>query len=96
MYKYALLALLLSSTVLGMENQLTICTNEDELRAIEIIYTTQNSVPCKVNYTKHSKNQILWQAQYSEGYCEEKAAAFVDDLRKWGWNCRSVLGEPVQ
>lgn len=93
MKRFAFIAFLFSSNLLAIENQLSICTKDSELRAIEIFYLTQERVPCKVNYTRNSNNKILWQAQFNEGFCEAKAADFVNKLKQSGWNCRSILGE---
>lgn len=96
MKKFVFLAFLFSTNLLAVENQLNICTRGEEFRAVEINYLTREKVPCEVNYTRNSVDRILWKAQYNEGYCEEKAAKFVNKLRDSGWSCRSILGEPKQ
>lgn len=82
---------LTATSAQAMENQKTICTHGDQQRIIEIIYTGEGEVPCEVHYTKDSGTQILWQAQGEAGYCEEKAAAFIEKQRGWGWECESAI-----
>ncbi len=96
MKKIALIFYLFAFNSLAIENQLSICTRDNELRAIEIFYLTQDRVPCEVNYTKNRINKILWKAWSSEGFCEAKADELINKHKDWGWNCRSVLSEPVQ
>lgn len=87
---FASLLALTASTALAMENQKTVCTHGSQQRIIEIVYTGQGEVPCEVHYTKDSGTQVLWQAQGEAGYCEEKAAAFIEKQRGWGWTCETV------
>jgi hypothetical protein len=87
----AFLFALTASTALAMENQKTVCTHGSQQRIIEIVYTGEGEVPCEVHYTKDSGSQILWQAQGEVGYCEEKAAAFIEKQRGWGWDCETVI-----
>lgn len=68
------------------------CTHNKLIRRIEVSYKSAPAkVPCEVIYTKDSEEpgvaQTLWQADNSEGYCEEKAKAFSEKLEGWGWNC---------
>lgn len=65
-----------------------VCTKNDATRTIKINYTGGAPVPCSVSYQKGSgSDQVLWAAQNSAGYCEEKATAFVEQQRNWGWEC---------
>ena len=67
------------------------CTNGDLERRIEIVRETGVLVPCEVHYYKDSEapgeKQVLWSAQREEGYCESRAAEFVQQLADWGWQC---------
>lgn len=68
------------------------CELQGLTRKVEIAYEAAPSkVPCAVNYYKNAdapeEANVLWSAQNMEGYCEEKAAQFVDKLQSWGWSC---------
>lgn len=76
----------------------TICTQGGMERKIEVVYLGADTVPCEVRYTKFGDTQVLWNAQAEEGYCEAKAAEFVEKLRGWGWECvesAPVVSEPA-
>lgn len=64
-----------------------VCTQGGMERKIEVVYTGAGKVPCEVLYTKDGASQVLWNAQNEEGYCEAKAAEFVEKQRSWGWQC---------
>jgi hypothetical protein len=74
------------------------CTMGDQERRVQIIYETGVHVPCEVHYTKDTAAvadpQVLWRALNQAGYCEEKTAAFIADLKSWGWNCVEADGGP--
>lgn len=66
------------------------CTKNDHTREVVIEYTGDGTVPCNVVYKKPTEkveDQTLWSATNAEGYCEEKAGAFVGKLESWGWAC---------
>lgn len=68
------------------------CAQQGLTRRIEVDYLNAPGViPCEVNYYKDSEvpdtKQTLWQAQSSQGYCEDKAQGFVAKLSNWGWDC---------
>lgn len=88
---FASLFALTAGTSLAMDNQKTVCTHGTQQRIIEIIYTGEGAVPCEVHYTKDMETQVLWQAQKQVGYCEEKAAAFIEKQRGWGWECETII-----
>jgi hypothetical protein len=73
----------------ALANETYTCSNGDQKREIAVVYSSADStVPCEVTYTKEDgSSQSLWQAQNEAGYCEEKAAAFVEKQRGWGWEC---------
>lgn len=64
-----------------------ICTRGDMERRIEVVYLGADTVPCEVRYTKTGTAEVLWIAQAEEGYCETRAAEFVEKQRGWGWEC---------
>lgn len=69
------------------------CELQGMTRRVEINYEVPDSiVPCSVSYYKDTEVpgevNTLWTANNVEGYCEERAAAFVDKLRSWGWSCQ--------
>ncbi len=71
-----------------LANETYTCTHGNQERQISVVYANEGqAVPCEVTYTKLSGTESLWQAQNQEGYCEEKAAAFVEKQRAWGWDC---------
>jgi hypothetical protein len=71
-----------------------VCTHGGMERKIEVVYLETGKVPCEVRYTKYGDTRILWSAQAEEGYCEAKAAEFVEKQRGWGWECIEI-GENV-
>ena len=82
--------LLLQAPVLAAEESYT-CRNGENIRVIEVVYANPNSpVPCEVNYDKGAGANSLWRAQNQTGYCEEKAAAFVEKHQGWGWQCEKA------
>jgi len=71
------------------------CTQGDQERIITIVYQDQAAkVPCEVRYQKGDVTETLWSAQNEAGYCEEKAEAFVEKQRGWGWDC-AMAGEAM-
>lgn len=76
-----------------------VCTQGGMERKIEVAYLGTDKVPCEVRYTKNGDTQVLWTAQAEEGYCEAKAAEFVEKQRGWGWECvesAAVMSEPPE
>ena len=69
-----------------------ICAYNGNERSIKIKYTYADSkLPCDVVYEKSSGSQILWSAENQEGYCEAKAAEFVEKQQGWGWECVQLV-----
>lgn len=64
-----------------------VCTQGGMERTIEVVYLEADAVPCEVRYTKNGDTRVLWSAQAEEGYCEAKAAEFVEKQQGWGWEC---------
>ncbi|WP_051785707.1 hypothetical protein [Endozoicomonas numazuensis] len=91
MYK-ASLAILVGLGMTGLasasDNYSYTCTHAKQERKIDVIYLQrESSVPCEVRYTKDDQEETLWNASYTEGYCEEKASEFMKKQEAWGWNC---------
>lgn len=72
---------------MAFANTTYVCTSGDMERRIEVVYLGTDTVPCEVRYTKNGTTEVLWSAQAEEGYCEAKAAEFVEKQRGWGWEC---------
>ncbi|MCO7226735.1 hypothetical protein [Pleionea sp. CnH1-48] len=87
------IAAMTSLSLFAIENQVTVCTQGDAQRKIEIVYPQGEETPCEVQYTKASGMQVLWKAEAQLGYCEEKAAAFIEKQRGWGWQCETLSAE---
>lgn len=72
------------------------CSLADLTRRVEILAEPGVSVPCEVHYYKDTENpgedQVLWSAQNEAGYCEARAAEFIERLRGMGWNCQATGG----
>ncbi|MDG5467165.1 hypothetical protein P9J64_02385 [Deltaproteobacteria bacterium IMCC39524] len=80
---------LLATTAIADETYT--CTNSSQERVVSVVYQDQEAkVPCEVRYQKDSVTETLWRAQDEVGYCEEKARAFVEKQRGWGWNCNET------
>ena len=68
-----------------------VCLYGGNERIIHVSYPISGStVPCEVVYEKDTGRQVLWSAQNEEGYCETKAAAFVEKQKGWGWDCSKM------
>jgi hypothetical protein len=94
MKKYLVAALFSAvsvTSVQAIENQKTVCTHGGKTRVIEVVYTTEENLPCEVRYSKEEGSQTPWSALNLAGYCEEKAAALVEKQTGWGWSCKISL-----
>ena len=72
------------------------CSYGDLSRQIEVVYSDPGqAVPCEVIYNKQSEGtqQSLWRANNEAGYCEARAAEFIEKLEGWGWNCEADSGD---
>ena len=72
------------------------CSKSDNVREVMIEYPQGGSVPCDVVYKKPTEgveDQVLWYAENTEGYCEEKAREFVGKLESWGWVCLETVSQ---
>jgi len=84
-------ALLISFASYAQAQQSYQCTMSENVRRVEVVSEPGVTVPCEVHYFKDSESpgeqQILWRALNEEGYCEAKAAEFVQSLGEMGWSC---------
>lgn len=87
-------AALISPSCLAAENIRYLCQNDDQQRVIEVIYSSENAVPCEVHYQRSGLDDVLWQADNEIGYCEQKAENFVAKQQAWGWQCEQQVSAP--
>lgn len=79
---------------MSAETQSTTCHFGKNTRLIEVAYPEGTETPCEVRYTKNGQTSVLWRAQAELGYCEEKAAAFIEKQENWGWQCEQKQSTP--
>ncbi len=82
-----LTALVFATPALAAESIVYRCTMGNAERLVAVHYPHGETLPCEVHYTKAEGSQILWSAQNSEGYCEQRAENFVEKQKGWGWRC---------
>ena len=85
-----------ATSVQAIENQKTVCSHGNQTRVIEVVYTTEAEIPCEVRYSKEEGITTPWSANNLAGYCEKKAAAFVDQQEAWGWACEAVANNSAE
>lgn len=68
-------------------NTTYVCSQGEGERRIEVVYLGTGTAPCEVRYTKDGMTEVLWSARAEEGYCDARAAEFVEKQRGWGWVC---------
>ena len=83
-----------ATSVQAVENQKTVCSHGNQTRVIEVVYTTGDEIPCEVRYSKEDGMTTPWSANNLAGFCEKKAAAFIDKQETWGWACEAAANEP--
>lgn len=89
----ALTASALSTGAIAGEGYTYECKHGRDVRKIEVVYLQREAlVPCEVNYTKDDVQENLWNATYSEGYCEARAKEFAAKQEGWGWECTLTEG----
>ena len=72
------------------------CSRDNDVREIHIERATSAPVPCNVLYKKQTEgfeDQVLWNANTDETYCEEKAKGLVAKLESSGWVCTETISE---
>lgn len=86
-----ILASNLFASHMALANETTVCLYGNAERKITVVYDYPGqAVPCSVTYEKGDGIQTLWNAQNEAGYCEMKAAEFVEKQRGWGWDCAKL------
>ena len=82
------LLLLAGYAAIGMATE-EICRHGDKTRVISVEYEKRGKmIPCRVKYEKADGTTYPWNAQNTEGYCEEKAAYLISKHEdEWGWDC---------
>jgi hypothetical protein len=74
------------------------CSHGNDVREVHIERPDSTPVPCNVVYKKPTEgveDQILWNANSDDSYCEEKAKGFVAKLESWGWVCAETVRDEV-
>ena len=74
----------------------TVCTNSGLTRTVEVVYEMEGQdTPCEVIYNKQTEGtqSSLWRANNEAGYCEARAAEFIDKLEGWGWDCNAEAAD---
>lgn len=71
------------------------CTSGGSTRRVDVVRTGAAQVPCEVRYAKPTEApgaaaQVIYNAASEAGYCEARAAEFVDKLRGLGWTCSTA------
>ena len=72
------------------------CSHGNDVREVHIERPTSSPVPCNVVYKKQTEgveDQILWNANSDDSYCDEKAQGFVAKLESWGWVCTETISD---
>jgi hypothetical protein len=73
------------------------CQKAGLTREVIIFYPEAPALlPCKVFYSKPNENvmpRALWEAKYTQSYCDHKAAEFIEKLSSSGWHC-SIQSKP--
>lgn len=74
------------------------CSHGNDVREVHIERPTTDAVPCNVVYKKLTEgvaDQVLWNAENDDSYCEEKAEGFIAKLESWGWVCTETVHDDV-
>jgi len=72
------------------------CSHGNDVREVHVERPTSSPVPCNVIYKKQTEgveDQILWNANSDDSYCDEKAQGFVAKLESWGWVCTETISD---
>ncbi|MDX1678647.1 hypothetical protein [Arsukibacterium sp.] len=87
--KLLLTGVMVSSPLMAADlpGQHTHCQLGDTVRIIKVVYPQGGLLPCEVHYTKNGTTSVLWQASNEAGYCEQRAADFIEKQRGWGFEC---------
>jgi len=72
------------------------CSHDNDVREVQIKRSTSSPVPCDVVYRKQTEgveDQILWNANNDDSYCDEKAQGLVAKLETAGWVCTETISD---
>ena len=93
--RYTLSALVAALALpLGAQADAWSCRHADDVREVYIERMSPEPVPCEVIYrklTEGAEDQVLYNAQHDENYCNVQAVAFVEKLESWGWTCVETI-----
>lgn len=84
------IAIALTATAAAAQSS-HVCSAWNVDRSVEVIAPASGSPLCEVHYRKPDEDipdQILWRANNSISFCEEKARLLVDKLSNAGFECR--------
>ena len=73
------------------------CRQDNLVREVVIEYPHGGPLPCRVIYrkkTEGAEDKELWSAMNQQGYCTERAKAFTEKLKGWGWTCEDASTKP--
>ena len=87
------LTMLFSVAAVAGQTHITHCQLGDAVRVIQVVYPEGGELPCEVHYQRDGEKSVLWSARNEAGYCEKKAAEFVEKQRNWGWQCTFMPGD---
>jgi len=93
MKRLILLATCFAAPLLAVESNSTMveCQKSNVIRKVEVKRTSNGtSEACEVIYHKPTEGQqpnTLWSADQQKGYCDQKAASFVQKQESWGFSC---------
>lgn len=91
-----LLLLLMTNPLHAADSYWYHCQDGSRVRQIGVSYSkARKTVPCEVHYNTEWRDQLLWQAQVQQGYCEAKAESLVQKQRDQGWLCQRYEGTPT-
>lgn len=93
----ALLAGVISVSVMAGPDERTVCESGNIRHDIEINYPQGWSLPCEVYLKTPGERRRLWRADRSEGFCQEKAQILIDRRINSGWDCREdvIIDSPA-
>ena len=89
------IASIFSLLTLPIQSAATTCTQGQLTRSIKVVYADPDlALPCEVLYDKRDEGSqsILWRAENTQGYCEDKADQLVQKHGAWGWQCSQDEG----
>ncbi|MCK4675404.1 MAG: hypothetical protein KAT61_05775 [Gammaproteobacteria bacterium] len=95
-HSFRILTIILLAAPVGAYADSWSCSQGNDVREIHIKRTTSSPAPCDVVYKKQTEgfeDQILWNANSDDNYCEEKAQGLVAKLESFGWVCTETISD---